>query len=59
VAFARFDEAMTERQAAWMERRVTGARVVRLPNAHHYLFITHAPDVQREIAAFVKRLFVP
>ncbi len=58
-AFARFDEAMTERQAAWVERRVTGARVVRLRNAHHYLFITHAPDVQREIAAFVKGLSVP
>ena len=42
-----------------MERRVTGARVVRSRNAHHYLFITHAPDVQREIAAFVKGLSVP
>ena len=58
-AFARFDEAMTERQAAWMERRVTGARVVRLRNAHHYLFITHAPEVQQEIAAFVKGLSGP
>lgn len=58
-AFARFDEAMTERQAAWMERRVTGARVVRLRNAHHYLFITHAADVQREVAAFVKGLSPP
>ena len=58
-AFARFDEAMTERQAAWMERRGTGARVVRLRNAHHYLFITHAADVQREVAAFVKGLSPP
>jgi non-heme chloroperoxidase len=55
-AFARFDEAMTERQAAWVERRVAGARVVRLRNAHHYLFLTNAADVQREIAAFVKGL---
>jgi hypothetical protein len=38
---------------------VTGARVVRLHNAHHYLFITHAPEVQREIAAFVKGLSGP
>ena len=58
-AFARFDEAMTERQAAWVERRVAGARVVRLRNAHHYLFITHAADVQREISVFVKGLSVP
>jgi pimeloyl-ACP methyl ester carboxylesterase len=58
-AFARFDEAMTERQAAWVERLVSGARVVRLRNAHHYLFITHATEVQREIAAFVKGLSVP
>jgi non-heme chloroperoxidase len=55
-AFARFDEAMTERQAAWVERRVAGARVVRLRNAHHYLFLTNAADVQREIAAFVEGL---
>jgi hypothetical protein len=54
--FARFDEAMTEHQAAWVERRVAGARVVRLRNAHHYLFLTNAADVQREIAAFVKAL---
>ena len=53
-AFARFDESMTERQAAWVERRVAGARVVRVRNAHHYLFITHATEVQQEIAAFVR-----
>jgi non-heme chloroperoxidase len=55
-AFARFDEAMTDRQAGWVERRVAGARVVRLRNAHHYLFITHAAEVLREIAAFEKSL---
>jgi len=30
--FARFDEAMMERQAAWVERRVGGARVVSIGN---------------------------
>ena len=55
-AFARFDAAMTERQAAWVERHVVGARVVRLRDAHHYLFLTNAADVQREIAAFVNGL---
>jgi pimeloyl-ACP methyl ester carboxylesterase len=58
-AFARFDEAMTGRQAAWVERRVPGARVVRLRDVHHYLFLTHAADVQREISGFVKGLSVP
>jgi pimeloyl-ACP methyl ester carboxylesterase len=48
--------ALTERQAAWVEQRVPGVRVVRLRDAHHYLFITHAPEVQRAIAAFVKGL---
>ena len=58
-AFARFDEAMTEHQAAWVERQVAGARVVRLRNAHHYLFITHATQVVQEISAFVRALSVP
>jgi pimeloyl-ACP methyl ester carboxylesterase len=52
-------DGQPDSEAAWMERRVSGARVVRLPNAHHYLFITHAPAVQREIAAFVKGLSLP
>src|SRR6185503_89490 len=37
-AFARFDQAMTERQAAAFERGVPHARVVRIPNASHYMF---------------------
>lgn len=55
-AFARFDEGMTERQAAWVERRVSGARVVRLRKAHHYLFISHQADVLKEITAFLRGL---
>jgi pimeloyl-ACP methyl ester carboxylesterase len=55
-AFARFDEAMTEHQAAWVERRVPGARVVRLRYLHHYLFLSHPSDIQREVTAFLKGL---
>jgi non-heme chloroperoxidase len=55
-AFARFDQAMTERQAAAFERGVTGARVIRLPNASHYMFITEEAAVLREIMAFLNTL---
>lgn len=55
-AFARFDEAMTERQASWVERRVVGARVVRLRHAHHYLFMSHRDEVLKEIRVFLNRL---
>ena len=55
-AFARFDQAMTDRQAAAFERGVRGARVVRLANAHHYMFITDEAVVVREIVAFLHTL---
>lgn len=55
-AFARFDEGMTERQARWFERTVPGARVVRIRNASHYVFISHADEVSAQIAAFVGTL---
>ena len=52
-AFSRFDQGMTERQAAAFERGVEGARVIRLPNAGHYMFITQENEVLREVVAFV------
>jgi non-heme chloroperoxidase len=55
-AFARFDQAMTERQARAFELGVPGARVVRLTNAGHYMFITQEADVLRELIAFLERL---
>lgn len=54
--FARFDQAMTERQAAALERGVPHARVVRLPNASHFMFVTEEADVLREIVTFLKTL---
>jgi pimeloyl-ACP methyl ester carboxylesterase len=55
-AFLRFDARMTERQARWFEQRVPGSRVVRIPNASHYAFLSHAEDVLREIDAFLRTL---
>jgi non-heme chloroperoxidase len=55
-AFAKFDQSMTERQALAFERGVAGARVIRIPNASHHLFVTHADEVLKEVSAFVRSL---
>jgi non-heme chloroperoxidase len=55
-AFLRFDTRMTERQARWVERQVPAAKVVRLPEASHYMFLSHPDAVVREITTFVKGL---
>jgi pimeloyl-ACP methyl ester carboxylesterase len=55
-AFLRFDTRMTERQASWVERLMPDARVVRLPEASHYLFLSDADAVLRETTTFVKGL---
>jgi non-heme chloroperoxidase len=52
-AFAKFDQAVTELQAASFERGVAGSRVVRLPNAGHYVFLTNERQVVDEIRLFV------
>jgi non-heme chloroperoxidase len=43
-------------QAAAFERGVPSARVVRLPNADHYVFRSNESDVLREIRAFIESL---
>jgi pimeloyl-ACP methyl ester carboxylesterase len=55
-AWSRFDQGMTERQAAWFERGVAGSRVIRIPNASHHLFLTHEDQVLREVNAFIQSL---
>jgi pimeloyl-ACP methyl ester carboxylesterase len=50
--FAVADEA----QASAFERANPSARVVRLPNANHYVFRSNEADVLREIQAFVDKL---
>jgi non-heme chloroperoxidase len=58
-AFAKFDQGMTERQAYAFERGVAGARVVRIPNASHHLFVTHEDQVLKEMTAFIQSLVRP
>jgi non-heme chloroperoxidase len=47
---------LVEKQAKAFENGVPSARVVRLPGAHHYVFLSNEEDVLREIRAFVARL---
>ena len=55
-AFRRFDQATTERQASAFERGVPGSRVILLPDAHHYLFLTHETEVLAALGDFIARL---
>ncbi len=38
------------------ERQIPGSRVVRIPNANHYVFISNEGDVLREMNAFIAGL---
>ena len=46
-------EALAEKQVKAFEEGVAGARVVRVPNAHHYVFISNEAEVLREMRAFL------
>lgn len=46
------DEATAGAQAKAFENGVPSARVVRLPHANHFVFISNEDDVLREINAF-------
>jgi non-heme chloroperoxidase len=48
--------AFTERQAKAIEDGLPGARVVRLPGAHHNVFLSNEDDVLREMRTFIRRL---
>jgi hypothetical protein len=54
--FARFDEAMTERQAAWFERHAKRGRAVRIRDASHYVFLSHREQVLAAIVTFLDSL---
>jgi pimeloyl-ACP methyl ester carboxylesterase len=56
AAYEARNQVTTEGQATAFEHGVPTARVVRLPHASHYVFISHEPDVLREINAFVSSL---
>jgi len=53
---AKRDVLSTGAQADAFERGVKGVRVVRLPYANHYIFMSNAADVVREINAFASNL---
>ena len=56
AGFIESDVASTERQANAVETGVPGAKVVRIPNANHYVFLSHEDVVLREIRAFIESL---
>ena len=50
------DEATAGAQAKAFESGVSSARVVRLPHANHFVFISNEDDVLREMNAFLSNL---
>lgn len=56
AAFEASDEAVTNAQAKAFESGLPSARVVRLPHANHYVFLSNEADVLREMADFLGRL---
>ena len=50
------DEAATGAQAKAFESGVPSARVVRLPHANHFVFMSNEADVLREMSAFLGSL---
>jgi len=50
------DEVTTGEQAKAFERGLPSARVVRLPHANHYVFLSNEADVLREMNAFLNSL---
>jgi pimeloyl-ACP methyl ester carboxylesterase len=52
---ADFDDKM-EQQAKAFEHGVLGARVVRLRNANHYVFLSNEAEVLQEMRAFAAAL---
>lgn len=55
-AYAGVLTPLTERQAKAVEEGVPTARVVKLPGAHHYVYLSNEADVLREMRAFLSRL---
>jgi len=55
-AFATRFNAIKEKQLEAFEQGLPRARVVRIPNADHYVFITHESEVLREMRAFLAGL---
>ena len=56
AAFEALQTAAIEAQAKAFERGVPSARVVRVPHANHYVFLSNETDVLREMRAFLAGL---
>jgi len=56
ATFEAYDEARTGAQAKVFENGIPSARVVRLPRANHYVFLSNEADVLREMNAFLASL---
>jgi len=49
-------DALLQRQAQAIRNALPSARVVKLPRAHHYVFLSNEADVLREMHAFLADL---
>ena len=56
IAFGKATQAVFDRWTANLKRGVPGAKVVDMPGATHYLWMTREADVLREIHAFIATL---
>jgi hypothetical protein len=56
IAFGKATQAVFDRWSANLKKGVPGARIVDMPGATHYLWITREADVLREIHAFMAAL---
>jgi len=56
LAFGKATQAVFDRWSANLKRGVPGAKVIDLPGATHYLWMTREGDVLREIHAFITGL---
>jgi len=56
IAYSAALTSATGRQAKVVEDSAPAARVVTLPGAHHYVFLSNEADVLREMRAFLNRL---
>lgn len=56
AALREYDRQTTSAQAAAFQAGVPSARVVRIPDADHFIFRSNEADVRREIDAFVAGL---
>ncbi len=59
IAFGRATQAVFHRWSANLKRGVPSAKVIDMPGAGHYLWMTREADVLREIEAFIAGLAPP